>query len=63
MTAKNIVDENVKTFWLAENNNDQQWIEIDLAKPGKVYAVQLNYHDYKSSLFGKIPGLVSPVCY
>jgi hypothetical protein len=55
--AKNVVDENVKTFWLAENSNDQQWIEIDLEKPGKVYAVQLNYHDYKSGLFGKVPGL------
>lgn len=55
--AKNIVDENVKTFWLAENNSDQQWIEIDLEKPGKVYAVQLNYHDYKSGLWGRVPGL------
>jgi hypothetical protein len=55
--AKNIVDENVKTFWLAEKNNDQQWIEIDLEKPGKVFAIQLNYHDYKSELFGKVPGL------
>jgi hypothetical protein len=56
-TAKNIVDENVKTFWLAEKNNDQQWLEIDLEKPGKVYAIQLNYHDYKSNLYGKVPGL------
>jgi len=55
--AGNIVDENVKTFWLAEKNDDQQWIEIDLEKPGKVYAIQLNYHDYKSGLFGKVPGL------
>jgi len=55
--AKNIVDENVKTFWLAEKNNDQQWLEIDLEKPGKVYAIQLNYHDYKSNLYGKVPGL------
>jgi beta-xylosidase len=27
---ENIVDENVKTFWVAETNDDQQWIEIDL---------------------------------
>ena len=40
--AKNIVDENVKTFWLAEKNNDQQWIEINIKKPGMVYAIQLN---------------------
>ncbi len=53
----NIVDENVKTFWVSEKNNDKQWIEIDLQTPGKVYAIQLNYHDYKSNLYGRIPGI------
>ncbi len=55
--AKNIDDENVKTFWIAQNNDDKQWIEIDLESPGKVFAIQVNYHDYKSGLYGKIPGL------
>ncbi len=55
--AKNIDDENVKTFWVAENNDEKQWIEIDLQNPGKVFAIQVNYHDYKSGLYGKIPGL------
>jgi hypothetical protein len=53
----NIVDESVKTFWIAEKNDDQQWIEIDLQKPGRVHAIQVNYHDYKSNMYGKIPGL------
>ncbi|UIR56976.1 family 43 glycosylhydrolase [Sphingobacterium sp. SRCM116780] len=53
----NITDESVKTFWLAEGNDDKQWIEIDLQKPGKVYAIQVNYHDYKSNLYGRIDGL------
>jgi len=56
-SVKNIVDENVKTFWVAEKNNDKQWIEIDLEKPGKVHAIQTNYNDYKTDLYGKIPGL------
>ena len=55
--VKNIVDENVKTFWVAKKNDDKQWIEIDLIDPGKVFAIQLDYHDYKSDLYGKIPGL------
>ena len=55
--AKNIDDENVKTFWIAQNNDDKQWVEIDLINPGKVFAVQVDYHDYKSGLYGKIPGL------
>lgn len=55
--ADNAVDENVKTFWVAENNNDQQWLEIDLRNVGTVYAIQINYHDYKSNIFGKAQGL------
>ena len=55
--AKNIDDENVKTFWIAQANDDKQWIEIDLESPSKVYAIQVNYHDYKSGLYGKISGL------
>lgn len=55
--AENITDENVKTFWVAEKNNDKQWLEIDLQKPGKVYAIQVNYHDYKSDLYGRVPDL------
>jgi hypothetical protein len=54
---ENVVDENIKTFWVAEKNDDQQWIEIDLVNRGKVYAIQVNYHDYKSNLYGKVPGL------
>lgn len=55
--AENITDESVKTFWVAEKNDDAQWLEIDLLKPGKVYAIQLNYHDHKSNLYGRVPGL------
>lgn len=55
--AKNIVDENVRSFWVAEKNDDQQWIEIDLQKAADVQAVQVNYNDYKSDMYGRIPGL------
>ncbi|PRY09684.1 F5/8 type C domain-containing protein [Pontibacter ummariensis] len=54
---ENMVDENVKSFWVAAKNNDQQWVQVDLQSPGKVYAIQVNYHDYKSDLYGKVPGL------
>lgn len=54
---KNVSDENVKTFWVSQKNDDKQWLEIDLQKPGKIYAVQVNYHDYKSDLYGRLPNL------
>lgn len=52
-----ITDESIRTFWVAQKNDDKQWLEIDLQKPGKVFAVQLNYHDYKSDLYGRVGGL------
>ena len=52
-----MVDESVKTFWVAEKNDDRQWVQIDLQNPGKVFAIQVNYHDHKSELFGRVPGL------
>ncbi|TDH23113.1 1,4-beta-xylanase [Segetibacter sp. 3557_3] len=55
--AQNLTDENIKTFWLASNNDSTQWVQVDLQKPGKVYAIQLNFHDYKSALYGRVPGL------
>ncbi len=55
--AANLVDENVKTFWLASNNDDKQWIQVDLQHPSTVYAIQLNYHDYQSNLYGRVEGL------
>lgn len=54
---ENLVDENIKTYWVAQENNDRQWIELDLGKPGTVKAVQVNFNDYKSDMYGRIPGL------
>ena len=52
-----VVDENVKSFWVAENNDKDQWLEIDLGNEARVHAVQINYNDYQSSLYGRISGL------
>ncbi|MBU2046233.1 MAG: family 43 glycosylhydrolase, partial [Bacteroidetes bacterium] len=51
--ASHVTDENVKSFWLANKNDDQQWIKIDLQQNSNVYAIQINYHDYQSNLYGR----------
>jgi hypothetical protein len=56
-SAKNINDENVKSFWVAQENNEKQWIQIDLEKVSKVYALQINFHDYKADLYGRVENL------
>ncbi|WP_106831807.1 family 43 glycosylhydrolase [Parabacteroides pacaensis] len=55
--AENVTDENVKTFWLASGNNDAQTLDIDLEAPATIYAVQVNYFDYKTNLYGRTEGL------
>ena len=52
-----LTDENSKTFWLAGANDDKQWVEIDLGQPATVNAVQVNYNDYESDMYGRYPGL------
>jgi hypothetical protein len=56
-SAEKAIDENVKTFWLADANDDKQWLTVDLQKPAAVYAVQINYSDYKANLYGRVPNL------
>ncbi len=50
---ENVNDELVKTFWVADTADSQQWLQIDLGKGSVVHAIQVNYHDYKSSLYGR----------
>lgn len=55
--AAGLTDELTKTFWLAEKNDDSQWVVIDLQNPASVCAVQVNYYDYKTGMYGRYPNL------
>lgn len=50
--ASNVTDENPRTFWVARDNTPGQWLTIDLGRPVTVRAVQVNYADYHSGLYG-----------
>lgn len=52
-----LTDESPKSFWVADANNDKQWVKIEMAKPGKIYAIQLNYHDHESGIYTRVEGL------
>lgn len=56
-TPDRVTDEQVKTFWVAQDNGPGQWLEIDLETVGTIRAFQINYHDYKSDLYGRPKGL------
>lgn len=55
--ASALTDEIAKTSWLAENNDASQWVIVDLEKPADIYAIQINYADYLSDMYGRIKGL------
>lgn len=55
--ARQLVDENIQSSWIAKENNDEQWVEIDLQDVYDVYAVQINYSDYESDMYGRLPDL------
>lgn len=56
-TPDHVTDEDVKTFWVAKDNGPGQWLQIDLGTVATIRAFQLDYHDYKSNLYGRVPGL------
>jgi hypothetical protein len=53
----NANDENVRTFWVAKGKDESEFLEIDLVNPSQVHAIQINYHDYQSDLYGRVPDL------
>ena len=47
-----VTDENPRTFWVGRANKPGEWLTIDLGRAFDVKAIQVNYADYKSGLFG-----------
>lgn len=43
--AANAVDENIRTWWQAADNDANPWLQIDLSKDYTVNAVQINFAD------------------
>ncbi|MBU2927657.1 family 43 glycosylhydrolase [Winogradskyella psychrotolerans] len=55
--SKVLTDENPKTFWVAEANNDKQWLTIEMQNTGHIHAFQLNFHDHDSGIYTRTEGL------
>ena len=46
-------DEDIRTFWSAKTGNKGEWISMDLQKVSTVNAIQINYYENESKLFGR----------
>jgi xylan 1,4-beta-xylosidase len=50
--ASNVTDENPRTFWVAGQNRPGESLTVDLGRAYEVKAIQVNYADYESGLYG-----------
>ncbi|TDN96195.1 family 43 glycosylhydrolase [Sunxiuqinia elliptica] len=57
ITSEVLTDESPKSYWVADANDDQQWIKIEMLQPGMVNAIQLNFHDHESGIYTRTEGL------
>ncbi len=48
-----INDEEIRSYWVAEANDDSIYVEMDLGKVMDVKAVQINFQDFNSEIFGR----------
>ena len=46
-------DENIRTYWSAKTGNQGEWISLDLQKECRVHAIQINYAENETKLFGR----------
>ena len=53
--AERVTDENPRSFWVAADNRAGETLTVDLGGPRTVRAVQVNYADYRSGLYGDGP--------
>jgi xylan 1,4-beta-xylosidase len=57
--ATQVVDENPRTFWVARQNRPGESVTIDLGRVYDLKAIQVNYADYKSGLYGTDSSVVT----
>ena len=41
------VDENIRTWWAAETDSQEEWLVMDLGKEYAVHSIQINFADHK----------------
>ncbi len=48
-----INDEEIRSYWVSDRNTDDVWVQIDLEKPMDIYAIQINFQDFNSTIYGR----------
>jgi len=57
LPSSNTTDEDLRTYWSAKTGNEGEYARIDLGNECHVFAVQLNFAEHETHLFGRQTGL------
>jgi hypothetical protein len=52
--AGNAFDENVRTWWSATSGNPGEWLQVDLGRPCRIEALQINFADQGMTNLGRM---------
>ncbi|HEY4324888.1 MAG TPA: family 43 glycosylhydrolase [Mucilaginibacter sp.] len=51
-------DEEIRTYWSAKTGDKGEWMVMDLKKLCTINAIQINYAENETKLFGRSPGIL-----
>jgi len=57
LPPSNMTDENIRTYWAAQSGSSNEFASIDLGQMCDVYAVQINFAEHNTEIFGRQKGL------
>ena len=52
--AQNAFDDDIRTWWSAVSGNSNEWLQVDLAKPCRIEALQVNFADQGMANLGRM---------
>jgi len=53
LTAKQMTDENIRTYWAAKSGDSTEYAIMDLGEEYDVSAIQLNFAEHNTAIFGR----------
>jgi xylan 1,4-beta-xylosidase len=57
LPARNMTDEDIRTYWSAESGGDNEFAFLDMGEHYDVFAVQINFAEHNTNIFGREKGL------
>lgn len=54
---ENAFDEDIRTYWSARSDKPGEWLSVNLGKPCRVDAVQVNFAEHEATALGRPAGL------